>query len=103
MIDIKGKIKELCKNHVEESVVESFLNKQSSSSLYDDLIKDKFTDGDSFDLNDNYAVSVWKFEDNIEYTLLDYTDTTDENGQPKELNSFVLKNSNPNPTNVSFG
>lgn len=102
MIDIKEKIRELCKNHVEDSVVESFLNKYHASHLYDDFIKDVFVEGDICSIDDNYSLSIWKFEDDIEYTLLDYTDCTDDDGDPKELNSFTLKNPNPNPTDVFF-
>jgi len=103
MIDIKEKIKELCIGHLDETLVESFLNKYSAHNLYDDFIKDMFTEGDNINIDDNYSLSVWKFEDNIEYTLLDYTSCTEDDGEPKELNSFTLKNSNPNTTNISVG
>lgn len=92
MVDIKEKIKELCKNHIEDSLVESFLNKYSSNTLYDSLIKDMFVDADNYDIDDNYSLSIWKYDnEEIEYTLLDYTNTTDESGQPEELNKFTLK------------
>lgn len=103
MIDIKEKIRELCKNYVDASLVEAFLNKYSSTYLYDDIIKDMFTEGDNYSFNDTYSLSIWKFDEELIYTLLDYTNTTDDDGQPEELNKFVLKNSNLNPTDIFFG
>lgn len=103
MIDIKAKIRELCKNYLENSVVESFLDKHNASYLYDDFVKDIFSDGDNIDIDDNFSLSIWKFEDNIEYSLLDYSKCTDEDGEPIELNSFVLKNLNQIKNDMFFG
>lgn len=102
MLDIKEKIREMCKNHVEDSIVESFLSKYSSDELYGDLVKDMFLDGDNYCINDNYSVSIFKFDDTIKYTLIHYTNCTEDDEESEELNSFVLKNSNPNQTNIYF-
>jgi len=102
MIDIKEKIRELCKEHVEDSI-EDFLNKYSTSYLYDNFIKDMFVESDDFKVDDNHYISLCKHEDTIEYALLDYAECDEDNGDPKELNRFTLKNTNPNPTGVFFG
>ncbi|MFT5874170.1 MAG: hypothetical protein ACI8WT_003130 [Clostridium sp.] len=103
MVDIKEKIRELCKGHVEDSIVEAFLDKNGSYILYEELVKDMFLDGDNHSIDDIYSVSIFKFDDTLEYTLLDYSECTEDDGEPKELNSFTLKNPNPNTTDIFFG